>query len=166
MKKPIGHISLWQLFRNKYFLVMALVCSGASATGSVLSVWQPQLLKSFGLTNMQTGFINSIPYGIATVVMILWGQHSDRSGERRWHTAIPLLLAGFGLRLWPRKRRDCADRTDADVLSGGRLRVQRPVLVAFRRMAIGEHDRGRSRRHKCTLKLDRRRSDGQRGGSV
>jgi nitrate/nitrite transporter NarK len=28
--------------------------------------------------------------------MILWGQHSDRSGERRWHTAIPLLLAGFG----------------------------------------------------------------------
>jgi len=96
VKKPVGHISLWQLLRNKYFLVMALVCSGASATGSVLSVWQPQLLKAFGLTNMQTGFINSIPYGIATVVMILWGQHSDRTEERRWHTAIPLLLAGLG----------------------------------------------------------------------
>ena len=95
-KKPIGHLSLWQLARNKYFITMALVCSGASATGSVLSIWQPQVLKSFGLTNLATGFVNSIPYGIATVLMILWGRHSDKSGERRWHTAIPLLLAGFG----------------------------------------------------------------------
>ena len=96
-KKAIGHISLWQLARNKYFLTMALVCAGASATGSVLSVWQPQIIKSFGLTNFQTGFVNSIPYGIATVLMILWGRRSDRSGERTWHTAIPLMLAAFGL---------------------------------------------------------------------
>jgi MFS family permease len=95
-KKPIGHLSLWQLATNKYFITMALVCSGASATGSVLSVWQPQILKSFGLTNLATGFVNSIPYGIATVLMILWGRHSDTTGERRWHTAIPLLLASFG----------------------------------------------------------------------
>ncbi|MGU3665378.1 MFS transporter [Methylobacterium sp. A49B] len=96
-RQPIGHISLWQLARNKYFLTMALVCSGASATGSVLSVWQPQMIKSFGLTNLQTGFVNAIPYGIATVLMVLWGRHSDRQGERRWHTAIPLLLAASGL---------------------------------------------------------------------
>jgi MFS transporter, ACS family, tartrate transporter len=96
-RKPIGHLSLWQLLRNRYFLTMALVCSGASATGSVLSVWQPQMIKAFGLTNLQTGFVNAIPYGIATVLMVLWGRHSDRRGERRWHTAIPLLLAAFGL---------------------------------------------------------------------
>jgi MFS transporter, ACS family, tartrate transporter len=95
-KKPIGHLSLWQLATNKYFITMALVCAGASATGSVLSVWQPQILKSFGLTNLQTGFVNSIPYGIATVLMIFWGRHSDSTGERRWHTATPLLLAAFG----------------------------------------------------------------------
>src|SRR5436190_17756785 len=29
--------------------------------------------------------------------MILWGRHSDGSSERRWHTAIPLMLAAFGL---------------------------------------------------------------------
>jgi ACS family tartrate transporter-like MFS transporter len=96
-KTPVGHISLWGLARNKYFLTMALVCAGASATGSTLSVWQPQIIKSFGLTNLQTGFVNSVPYGIATVLMILWGRHSDRRAERTWHTAIPLLLAGFGL---------------------------------------------------------------------
>ena len=57
----------------------------------------PQILKAFGLTNLQTGFVNSIPYGIATVLMVLWGRHSDKTGERRWHTAIALLLAAFGL---------------------------------------------------------------------
>ena len=96
-KSRSGIISLWQLATNKYFITMALVCAGASATGSVFSVWQPQIFKSFGLTNLQTGFVNSIPYGIATVLMVLWGRHSDKTGERRWHTAIPLLLAAFGL---------------------------------------------------------------------
>lgn len=96
-RTPIGHVSLWGLLRNRYFLSMALVCSGASATGTVLSVWQPQVIKSFGLTDLETGFVNSIPYGIATVLMVLWGRHSDRRSERRWHTAIPLFLAAFGL---------------------------------------------------------------------
>ncbi|WP_407068132.1 MFS transporter [Methylobacterium crusticola] len=96
-RTPVGHISLWQLARNKYFVTMALVCAGASATGSVLSVWQPQIIKAYGLTNLQTGFVNAIPYGFATVLMILWGRRSDRSGERTWHTALPLTLAAFGL---------------------------------------------------------------------
>jgi nitrate/nitrite transporter NarK len=39
--------------------------------------------------------LNSIPFGLASVLMILWGRHSDRTGERVWHTALPLaLLAG------------------------------------------------------------------------
>jgi hypothetical protein len=28
--------------------------------------------------------------------MVLWGRRSDKTGERRWHTAIPLLLAAGG----------------------------------------------------------------------
>jgi ACS family tartrate transporter-like MFS transporter len=96
LRKPVESLTLWQLATNRHFLVMALICSAASATGSVLSVWQPQLLKSLGLTNLQTGFVNAIPYGIATVLMVLWGRHSDRTEERRWHTAIPLVLAAGG----------------------------------------------------------------------
>ena len=96
-KTAIGHLSVWKLFSNKHFLVMAMVCSGASATGSALAVWQPQILKGFGLTNLQTGFLNSMPYGIASVLMILWGRHSDRTSERRWHTALALLLIAGGL---------------------------------------------------------------------
>ena len=92
-----GHVSVWKLFRNPRVWGMALVCSCASAAGSVLNVWQPQLLKSFGLSVMQTGMLNSVPYAVASMLMVWWGRHSDRTGERRWHTAIPLLLIATGL---------------------------------------------------------------------
>jgi len=86
-RKAIGHISLWQLLRHKHIWVMALIYAGASAAGSTLSVWSPQLLKSFGLDNFTTGLVNAIPYGLASVMMIVWGRSSDRTGERR---CIPL----------------------------------------------------------------------------
>ncbi|GAB7529959.1 MFS transporter [Pseudomonas sp. 3A(2025)] len=96
-KTAIGHISLWKLLRHKDIWIMALIYSGASAAGSTLSVWGPQLLKSFGLTSMEVGLVNAIPYGLASVLMIFWGRSSDRTGERRWHTACTLLLIAIGL---------------------------------------------------------------------
>jgi len=96
-KKTAAHIPLAKLLRSKEVLGMALVCSTASAAGTVLGVWQPQLLKSFGLSIMETGLINSIPYVIAAILMVWWGRHSDRKAERRWHTAIPLALISGGM---------------------------------------------------------------------
>lgn len=99
VKTNIGHMSLWKLLKHKDIWVMALIYSGASAAGSTMSVWAPQLLKSFGLTNLQIGFVNAIPYGIASVAMIIWGRSSDRTNERRWHTSATLLLITAGLLL-------------------------------------------------------------------
>jgi ACS family tartrate transporter-like MFS transporter len=45
--------------------------------------------------------VNSIPFGIASVLMILWGRNSDRTRERIWHTAIPLLLLAVSLSVAP-----------------------------------------------------------------
>ncbi|MBV9825742.1 MAG: MFS transporter [Alphaproteobacteria bacterium] len=86
----VPHLSLWQVLANPYVLVLALVYSGAAGASSALALWQPQILKSFGLSNIETGFVNAIPYGIAAVLMVIWGRRSDRSGERVWHNAIPL----------------------------------------------------------------------------
>ncbi|NIF56178.1 MFS transporter [Burkholderia sp. Ax-1724] len=88
---------LAKLFRNRYVLCLALVDVCASGAGSTLSVWQPQLLKSYGLTVMQTGLLNSVPYALSSVLMVYWGRRSDRLQERRWHTVIPMLLIGLGL---------------------------------------------------------------------
>ncbi|MFJ3485457.1 MFS transporter [Pseudomonas sp. NPDC090202] len=98
-KTNIGHMSLWKLLKHKDIWVMALIYSGASAAGSTMSVWAPQLLKTFGLTNLEIGLTNAIPYGIASVAMIAWGRSSDRTNERRWHTCATLLLIAAGLLL-------------------------------------------------------------------
>ena len=90
--KPVGHMSIWQVLSNKYVLALAVVYAGSSATSNALSLWQPQILKSFGLTTMQTGLLNGIPFAIASVTMVLWGRRADKSGERIWNTALPLAL--------------------------------------------------------------------------
>jgi MFS transporter, ACS family, tartrate transporter len=101
----VGHLSLWQVMSNKYVLAASLIYAGASGASQCLSLWQPQIIKSFGLTNMQTGLLNSIPFGVASILMLLWGRNSDRMRERKWHTAIPLALLAASLA--------CAPLTDA-----------------------------------------------------
>jgi sugar phosphate permease len=95
--KAVGHMPLWKVLTNKYVLVLAVVYGGSSAISNVLSLWQPQIIKSFGLGNLQTGLLNSIPFGLASVGMILWGRRSDRSGERVWNTALPMALCAVSL---------------------------------------------------------------------
>ena len=33
----------------------------------------------------KVGLLSMIPWGISAVFMVLWGAHSDKTGERRWH---------------------------------------------------------------------------------
>ncbi|MES3203450.1 MFS transporter [Klebsiella aerogenes] len=96
-QKQIGHISTWQLLKHRQIWLMALIYAGASSAGTTLSVWSPQLLKSFHLDNLTTGLLNAIPYGLASVLMIVWGRSSDRTNERRWHTALTLFMIAAGV---------------------------------------------------------------------
>ncbi|UFH48172.1 MFS transporter [Pseudomonas sp. KNUC1026] len=98
-KTQIGHISLWSLLKHKDIWAMILIYTGASAAGSTMSVWAPQLLKTFHLDPLQIGLVNAIPYGLASIVMIAWGRSSDKRNERRWHTATTLYLIAAGLLL-------------------------------------------------------------------
>jgi ACS family tartrate transporter-like MFS transporter len=98
-KAKVGHLSLWQIFSNRYVLAASLIYAGASGASQCLSLWQPQIIKSFGLTDIQTGLLNSVPFGVASVLMLLWGRNSDRTGERKWHTAVPLALLAASLAL-------------------------------------------------------------------
>ena len=63
-----------------------------------LVMWLPKILKStYGKTTFATTLLTSVPFLVATP-MILWiGWHSDKTGERRWHCALPLLCCGAAL---------------------------------------------------------------------
>ena len=58
-----------------------------------IGFWMPQVIGSFGLAPLQVGFLTAIPYLFAAIAMVWWGRRSDRTGERRWHIALPLLMA-------------------------------------------------------------------------
>src|SRR5471030_2697963 len=103
----VKHASVWKIMTNKYVLIMALVYAGAAGASTSLALWMPQLVKSYGLSNFDTGLVNAVPFALAAVWMILWGHNSDRTGERVWHNALPLawmvvamVLTFFAHSLW------------------------------------------------------------------
>ncbi|PPV40929.1 MFS transporter [Ectopseudomonas oleovorans] len=62
-----------------------------------VSFWLPTLIQASGIQDsMHLGLLTAIPYALATVSMIVVGKSSDRFRERRWHLAIPGVLAAVG----------------------------------------------------------------------
>jgi ACS family tartrate transporter-like MFS transporter len=59
-----------------------------------IDFWMPQVIQTFGLTPLEIGFLTAVPYLFASLAMGIWGWHSDLTGERIWHVALPLFLAG------------------------------------------------------------------------
>jgi D-galactonate transporter len=63
-----------------------------------VSFWLPQLIKNSGVTDVfDIGLLSAVPYGVAALTMVLAARHSDRTGERRWHTAAAALAGALGL---------------------------------------------------------------------
>ena len=92
-----GKPALWDMLRDRRLLLFAAIYFGSTASSYGLTFWTPQIVKSYGLGNFETGLLNSIPYGFASLAMILWGRHSDQVRERRWHLAIAFLVLAAGL---------------------------------------------------------------------
>jgi ACS family tartrate transporter-like MFS transporter len=63
--------------------------------------WMPQFVKNLSsqYSNTTVGLLVMIPYLVGLPVMILVGRSSDRRLERRYHAAIPLMIAAVSLTL-------------------------------------------------------------------
>jgi len=59
-----------------------------------ITFFLPLIVKSFGLTNLQTGFIVAVPSLLALVALIWWGRRSDRRNERYGHAAFANFCGG------------------------------------------------------------------------
>lgn len=91
--------SIWAGLADIRVLALSLVYFGTSAGLYTLGVWAPQIIKQFGLSALQVGFLNAVPPTVAVIAMILWARHSDRTGERTWHVVLACVLAAIGLGL-------------------------------------------------------------------
>jgi len=91
------------VFSLKIWL-LSLVYFGVPTTMYGVTLWLPTVIRALsGLSFFWTGVVATLPFLVTTIAMVLVGMHSDRSGERRWHTAIPafaaaaaLTVAGYG----------------------------------------------------------------------
>ena len=102
-RKTLVHVLL-----SREVLFLALISAATTTVSTALAIWQPAIVRSFGLSYSETGFVSAIPYAVAAIAMVLWGRNSDRTGERRWHNIVPMIgiVIGFvGLlvfnSLWP-----------------------------------------------------------------
>ena len=70
---------------------------GGTFSGYGIALFQPQIVHRLAAGFGMTGIINAIPYVFGACAMMLWGRHSDRTGERPRHVAIAYYVAAAGL---------------------------------------------------------------------
>lgn len=95
--KGHAHFRLSEALSSKRIWLLCLIYFLLNVGGYGFEMWLPSIIKGFsGMNFTIVGFINSIPYVGAVVVMLITGYHSDRTGERRWHVAIAATTSAVG----------------------------------------------------------------------
>ncbi|MEW1819204.1 MFS transporter [Arthrobacter sp. NPDC080031] len=63
-----------------------------------ITYWMPTVIKDrFGVGTVDAGLLSALPWAVCAVAMYLIGKSSARTGDRRWHLIISLLVGGVGL---------------------------------------------------------------------
>jgi len=96
--------NLWRVLVSPRIWMLSMVYFGVPTTMYGVTLWLPSVIRSLsGLSYAMTGLVSALPFVVTAIAMVLVGMHSDRTGERRWHTAVPafvgagvLGLAGYG----------------------------------------------------------------------
>jgi ACS family tartrate transporter-like MFS transporter len=91
------HMSLGRALSSPRVLTLSLIYFGFVGALYGMQFWLPQIVKAFGFSNAQTGFVTAVPYLFGAVAMVLWARHSDKTRERVWHVALPLFLTAAAL---------------------------------------------------------------------
>ena len=89
---------LGELLRSRTVLLLAAAGFFDYFASYTVAFWLPTILKrQSGLSDMRIGVLGAIPYAVAFLAMLFNGWHSDRTLERRWHSAIPLFCTAAGM---------------------------------------------------------------------
>ncbi len=89
--------SVLQVVRNPKILTLGVVGFGMAFGVYAMGFFLPQIIKAFGVTNLQVGILAALPFTIGGIGMIWYGRRSDRSADLRKHTAIAMMIGAVGL---------------------------------------------------------------------
>lgn len=94
----VGRSALMAAIRQWDVWLLCLAYFGGTTGEYGLSLWLPKILQRMtNLTAAKTALLTAIPSLVAIPAMLVWGWSSDRARERRWHAAIPRMIAGISL---------------------------------------------------------------------
>jgi ACS family tartrate transporter-like MFS transporter len=95
---PAPFAGLSEVFLSQQIWLLVFVYFGLNCAGYGITFWLPSLIHNLsGVGTTTIGFLTAIPYAAALIVMVLAGAHSDKSGEHRWHIALPAFLGAVAL---------------------------------------------------------------------
>jgi D-galactonate transporter len=100
-RESVKKFKLGETLTNPRVLLLSLVYFGDVAALYGVGFWLPQILGPLHLSPLANVGALAIPYAVGAVGMVLWVRRSDRTGERKLHTAIPAFVACLGLALVP-----------------------------------------------------------------
>nr|EJI98047.1 putative tartrate transporter [Rhodococcus sp. JVH1] len=98
-----SHMSVRRALTDSRVWMLGLVYFGITYGLYSLSFFLPSIVAGFKKTFdtdfslFTTGLIVAVPFAVGAVAMVLWSRHSDRTGERIWHVAIPTLIGAVSI---------------------------------------------------------------------
>ena len=122
---------IWEALRHRDVLLLTL-CYFCAMTGSYgIAFWLPTILKRLsGQSDLKVTLMAALPYVAAFITQQLNGWHSDRTQERRWHAAVPVIVCGLSLAFAVLYRGSLALSLGLFVLAGGSFYGFQPVFWA------------------------------------
>jgi MFS transporter, ACS family, tartrate transporter len=92
--------SLFDAFKDGRVWALCAVYFCGAVTFYAVSFWMPTIVQELGIDKkdyLKVGLLTMIPWTASVISMIYWGAHSDRTKERRWHSASGFLVKMVGL---------------------------------------------------------------------
>jgi D-galactonate transporter len=100
VRQAISPVRILQAFRHREVIILAVAYFFIVSTHYGFTIWLPSIIKQqSGSSNLRVSLISAIPYCVGLVAILLVGWSSDRTKERRWHTALSIIAASAGLLL-------------------------------------------------------------------
>lgn len=90
-------VSVWRSLIDRRVVALGLIHFAQAGVSVSMAVFVAQMIKQLGLTNMQTGWVTSIPFVCGTIGILVWGHISDRMNERKWNLTASCLCMAVGL---------------------------------------------------------------------
>ena len=99
-KEAKHSLRILEAFRHREVVLLTLAYFFMVTAVYGLNFWIPSIVKTLsGLSNFQVSLIAALPYCAGFVTILVVGWHSDKTSERRWHTALAMMTASLGLLL-------------------------------------------------------------------